>query len=36
MPMKFTNIVLLLVVVTLCAAFSMRIFQGLEIGRAHV
>lgn len=30
MPMKFTNIVLLLVVVTLCAAFSMRIFQGLD------
>lgn len=30
MPMKLTNIILLLVVVTLCAAFSMRIFQGLD------
>jgi hypothetical protein len=30
MPMKFKNIVLLLLVVTLCATFSMRIFQGFD------
>jgi hypothetical protein len=30
MPMKLTNAILLLVVVTLCATFSMRIFQGLD------
>jgi len=28
MPMKLSHAILLLVVVTLCAAFSMRIFQG--------
>ncbi|AAR34294.1 hypothetical protein KIP69_05000 [Geobacter sulfurreducens] len=30
MPMSIKNAILLLVVVTLCAAFSMRIFQGLD------
>jgi hypothetical protein len=30
MPMSFKNIVLLLVVVTLCAAFNMQIFRGLD------
>ena len=30
MPMKISNIVLLLVVVVLCTTFSMRIFQGLD------
>ena len=30
MPMKLSNAILLLVVVTLCATFSMRIFQGLD------
>jgi len=30
MPMKISHAILLLVVVTLCAAFSMRIFQGLD------
>ena len=30
MPMKLSQAILLLVVVTLCAAFSMRIFQGLD------
>ncbi len=30
MPMKLTNIILLLLVVTLCTTFSMRIFQGLD------
>ncbi|AJE03992.1 hypothetical protein [Geobacter pickeringii] len=30
MPMSIKNCILLLVVVTLCAAFSMRIFQGLD------
>jgi hypothetical protein len=30
MPMKISNAILLLVVVTLCATFSMRIFQGLD------
>lgn len=30
MPMSFKNIVLLLVVVTACAWFNMRIFQGLD------
>ncbi|HEU0265936.1 MAG TPA: hypothetical protein VFR01_09435 [Geobacterales bacterium] len=30
MPMTIKNAILLLVVVTLCAAFSMRIFQGLD------
>lgn len=30
MPMSFKNIVLLLVVVTLCATFNMRLFQGLD------
>ena len=30
MPMKISNAILLLVVVTLCTTFSMRIFQGLD------
>ncbi len=30
MPMKISNIILLLVVVVLCTTFSMRIFQGLD------
>lgn len=30
MPMKISHAILLLVVVTLCAAFNMRIFQGLD------
>lgn len=30
MPMKISHAILLLVVVTLCAAFSMRLFQGLD------
>ncbi|HEY5973130.1 MAG TPA: hypothetical protein VIU41_00170, partial [Geobacteraceae bacterium] len=30
MPMKLSNAILLLVVVALCATFSMRIFQGLD------
>ncbi len=30
MPMKISQAILLLVVVTLCATFSMRIFQGLD------
>ena len=30
MPMKLSNVILLLVVVTLCATFSLRIFQGLD------
>lgn len=30
MPMKISNAILLLVVVTVCATFSMRIFQGLD------
>jgi len=30
MPMSFKNIVLLLVVVTLCAAFNMQLFRGLD------
>ena len=30
MPMKISHAILLLVVVTLCATFSMRIFQGLD------
>lgn len=30
MPMSIKNCILLLVVVTLCAAFNMRIFQGLD------
>jgi len=30
MPMKISQAILLLVVVTLCAAFSMRLFQGLD------
>ena len=30
MPMKISNVVLLLVVVTICATFSLRIFQGLD------
>ncbi|MBU5613284.1 hypothetical protein [Geomonas azotofigens] len=30
MPMKFSNVILLLLVVVLCATFSLRIFQGLD------
>ncbi len=30
MPMKLTNVILLLVVVVTCAVFSLRIFQGLD------
>jgi hypothetical protein len=30
MPMKLSNVALLLVVVTICAVFSLRIFQGLD------
>jgi len=30
MPMKISHAILLLVVVTLCAAFNMRLFQGLD------
>jgi hypothetical protein len=30
MPMKISNVLLLLVVVVLCATFSLRIFQGLD------
>jgi len=30
MPMKLSNVMLLLVVVTICAVFSLRIFQGID------
>src|SRR5512146_3083769 len=30
MPMKISNAILLLVVVSICATFSLRIFQGLD------